>query len=220
MNHSEMRTRTKIYADDRSTDRFTSPEVTAFLNAAQEDIQRSIDEVDKLLFVDVETFTVQVDADAWEFTLPTTTRKVLLVESLATSPPTPLHYVDFRRRHSEVLPPLANLTDTDAGYAMLPKYFVRGNKVSIVSPREGFDIRVWFLKKVADLVGDLDTSEIPDSYHDLVCLQAARRAYGSVNRVMPQELAEILAKGLDDLVNDAQDRQSQEAKYVICEEDD
>jgi len=74
-------------------------------------------------------------------------------------------------------------------------------------------LRLWYIKRLPDLSGT-DTSEIPVEWHDLICLEAAKIALGSVDRQFPVELKDQRDNALKMLVTNMEDREQQRPKYV------
>lgn len=214
MNLSELRTRTRLYLDDRNGDRYTSAEITALLNASQQRLQKVIDASDEMYFSDIETYAVVADTDARECQLPTNFRKVIQVEAVMDSgPPVGLEYVDFRKRHESGLINYAGADVSTAGATRL-RYYLRGNWLGIVAPTQAYTIKLWYTRRLLDLSSDSDVSEIPVGYHDLLCLEAAKRACGAENRAFPGELSQLHMDGLAELQVFTKRRQMHRASRV------
>lgn len=215
MNLSAMRTRARIYGDDRNSDIFSDSELTALINSAQESVQKVIDNEDEKYFCGVETYSVVANADSLEFELPTGCMRIRQVEKVTTGRPQPCVPVDFRLRHDSI----AAVVDDVSGSTGTLFYYLRGTKLGIVAPTEAATIRCYYTKKVTDLSGDSDVSEIPLEYHDLVCLLAAQLMYGSQDRPMPVELRNRLDYEMAKIPADVQNREGQAAKTVRYVED-
>jgi len=211
MTHAELKTLASLYLNDPNRDVFTAANLTLLLNAAQARIADIIEDTDESYFSGIETFAVSVDDDAWELTLPADCMKVLLVEKVA-DPPIPYDYIDFRRRHAES--PATIFEGTTRIQTKL-FYYLRGGKLGVVAPSEAHTIRVWYVRRLTDLSADGDTSEIPANFHELLALEAAKRACGSVNKDFPKELADLHGARLLELNAYVHNRARQGAKYVI-----
>lgn len=218
MNLTEMITQTRIFIDDRSADRFPDSEVISLINVGQEDVQKQIDELDRLFFSAVETFSIAAHSDAYEMTLPTDCRLVTHVEVVQDGVGLPCTYVDFRRRHdgASVLPGVA--ASSGYGNASDLKFYIRGQSIGFVSPSQAFTIRLWYTKRLPRLSIGADVSEIPREFHTLVCLCAAKLCYGSVNEQFPGDLAERWVQGMNDVQAYLRNRQSHGANYMKYED--
>jgi hypothetical protein len=79
-----------------------------------------------------------------------------------------------------------------------------------------FTLKLWYSKVLPDLVegSDTATSEVPIQYHDLMCLEAAKRGFGSTNADMPKDLKDLLDQGLQEMVVQIEQRQRQTPGYI------
>lgn len=210
MNLSEMRTRARLYLDDENAGQFTNGEVTNLLNAAQQHVAQVIEEKDPYRFTDIETYSILADPDAYEVQFPADFKKVLLVErSDGRDIPIVCSYVDFRRRHEGM-----SATEMDPAFLGHPKFYLRGKWLGIVRPSTNMTIKVWYSRRLPDLVNDGDTSDVPSEHHDLICLDAAKRGFGATGVAMPQELRELYDRQVSELQFSVSTRQSQDATQV------
>lgn len=201
MTHDELKLLAALYLNDPSHDVFSEASLTLMLNAAQARLADIIEDTDEAYFSGIETYAISVDDDAWEVALPTDCLKVLLVERVA-DPPIACEWIDFRRRHAD-------------GASGGLRYYLRGSRLGIVAPSDAHTIRVWYVRRLTDLSIGADTSDIPANFHELLALEAAKRACGSVNKEFPKELADIHGSRLIELNAYVHNRTRQGAKYVI-----
>lgn len=164
MTLAEMRTYFRMLVDDRDASSWPPTEVDNVLNRAQERVQMKINDADEGYFSACQSYSVEADADSFEFSLPSDHQKVVAGERLVPgSEPVPARWVPFARRHAAT----AVVDDR-------PILYLRGGKIGVVAPSQSYTLRMWYVKRLADLVNDADVSEIPIEFHQLVCLEAAR----------------------------------------------
>jgi hypothetical protein len=210
MNLTEMRTQARVYLDDRNSERFTDAEVTLGLNRAQEELQKLIDDTDEMYFSAGQNYNVIASTTSYEFTLPTDCKKVLLAERLsADTDPVPARWTQLARRHFEYT---NNLFATNS--VASPLCYLRGTKIGVVKPGSTYTLRIWYTKRLADLVSTLDTSEIPAEYHGLMCLWGSKFLTGSEDRPFSEDLEEELQAGIIRLTSHMEQRQKQVPRYV------
>jgi hypothetical protein len=166
---SEIRTLVRIYINDPAVERITEASLLAVINQSQAEIQKMIDEADEGYFSACKTYTVVASADAYEFTLPTDCKKIMSVERMTSAKPVPAVWVPFAMRHIEPTSDTGVTTSTTA-----PRVYIRGQKLGVIAPSDGYTLRMWYLKRVADLVAAGDISEIPVEFHNLIALHCAK----------------------------------------------
>jgi len=208
MNLAEMVETTVNYLNDPRQTRFKRPQIIRHLNRSQEEVKRKIAGVDETMFTALQDYAVVSSDDSLEFTLPTDFSLLLAAEDVSQSVPVPAHRVEFATRHDNyddrVLP---------VGMSTSPTYYLRGNKLGIVRPKTAYTLRIAYVKELTELSDDADESEIPKDYHDLVCLGAAKRAYGSVSRPFPPELEMIRQETIRDMLDELESRDVANVNY-------
>lgn len=216
MNLSAMRTRTRVYIDDRGTtstnQRFSDTELTNLLNAAQEEVQKVMDDADEMYFSACQTYTVVRSDTSYEFTLPTDFKKVVTAERLSDNDvydPIPAKWVTFATRHFEAPPTTYRPLGGD-----VPCCYLRGTKLGVVNPAANYTLRLWYTKKIADLSADSDTSDIPTEFHNLICLYAAKLGAMSEGRALKPEFLVELQDEIARLAMHVESRQKQQVRGV------
>jgi len=211
MNLTQMLTRTRIYVDDRESDRYTDTELTGLLNAAQEEVQKEIDQADENYFSACQTYSVVTSANtSYEFDLPSDFKKLILAErKVDNGDPIPATWTRIQDRH-----------DTWSDYSDSPICYLRGNKLGVVEPATDYTLRVWYTKRIPDLSAGTDTSEIPVEYHDLVCKYAARFMFMAENRDISKDFEGEFNQAMGRLLRHIEKRQKQTSRTVRIVEDD
>jgi len=213
----EMKQLFRAYIDDEFGDRFpdsgTVNPVT-FLNRGQEAVQDIVDAADERYFSKGQDYTVVSTFDAYEFDLPTDFKTLCAAERLTGDQPIPAAWCSFADRHVDPrsAPWLVGLEDS-------PLLYLRGRKIGVVRPESGYTLRVWYTKKIPDLVNDADISLIPLNWHPLVVIHAAKLAFHSERRDASQWLDEY-NREVSSLAEFIEGQQRQEPKYINIVEGD
>lgn len=213
MQLSEIRTRARIYLDDRGTStRYSDSEINGLINAAQEEIQKIIDDSDEYYFSAVQTYNVVTCTTTLEFSLPADFKRVILAERIMTdgSDPQPAVWAAFPRRH------LAHTQNC----SLSPTCSLRGTKLQVIEPEESYTLRMWYTKKLPDLSADSDVSEIPLEYHNLLALYTARVAIASEQRQFNPTLEQEFQEQMGRLIRHIEHRDAQGPHFVIDREYD
>ena len=212
MHLSEMITRTRLYLDDTASDRFTEDtEITAFINAAQEECQKAIDEADEAYFSAVQTYTVVPCATDLEFDLKPDFKKLVLAEGL---------YEGVDAVQAVVVPFIGRHRAHCYVTGGEPVEYLRGTKLGVVEPTTSYTLRVWYTRRVPDLTSSTDESELPGEYHNLVCLYAARLGFISEHRETPQVLEREFEIEMNRMTSHIESRQLQTPRTVHYVEED
>ncbi len=201
----------RAYMNDKRGDRWPDADnVTSItlLNRAQEDVQDMIDSVDERFFSKGQDYSVEATIDSYEFTLPSDFKTVCQAERLTTSQPIPASWCSFTDRHTD-----ARRAPWNTGVPGAPLLYLRGNKIGVVNPTDAYTLRVWYTKRIPDLVLTTDVSEIPTQHQSFIALHAARLAYGSENRDFSRWDSEYNRRATQ-LTEFMESRQRQEPKYV------
>ena len=209
MNLAEMVEMTVTYLNDPRQTRFRRPDVVRHINRGQEEVKRKAELMDETLFSAVQDYSVVLAEDSLEFPLPSDFSRLIAVERVGTTTPTQAVRVEFSSRHGN--------TSTQAlpdGVKTQPEYYLRGNLIGVVRPRDGYTLRMVYSKSLPTLADDSDISEIPADYHDLVCLFAAKRAYGSISRDYPEDLETLRMEGIHDMMIQLEERDRVGPTYV------
>jgi len=89
-----------------------------------------------------------------------------------------------------------------------------------VEPQDAYTLRVWYTKRLPDMAGDSDTTEIPPEYHNLIALYSARLGLGAEASSLPEQLEKEFAEEMGRLSIHIETRQKQDPRSVIYIEED
>jgi hypothetical protein len=214
MELSELRTLMQLYLDDRGGTRFTTDELDLLLNRAQEELQKVIDDADEGYFSGIETYNVQACSTTYEFAFPSDMKKIVLGERIVSgADPVPVRWTSLQRRHQE-----GAGFDTYPGAASIPICCIHGDKFGVAGPSTSYIIRLWYTKKIPDLSGTSDVSEIPLEFHGLLALYAAKLGFGSEARELPRALQQEFGDQMTRLTLHIETRERQESRHVVVME--
>jgi hypothetical protein len=202
-----MRTAARLYLDDVAKDRFTDDTyIDFFLNSAQAECQKVIDQADEGYFSSVQTYTVVPCQTNLEFDLQIDFKKLILAEAIYSTglDPVPAIIVPFRDRH--------RLHAMNTGGE--PVIYLRGTKLGVVEPSTSYTLRVWYTKRIPTLAADTDVSEIPVEYHNLVCMYACRLGFMSEHREIPDLIEREYEAEMNRLAAHIESRQLQTPRTV------
>lgn len=207
-----MLTQTRLYLDDTASDRFPEDsQVISFVNAAQAECQKAIDEADEGYFSAVQTYTVEPCTTDFEFDLQDDFKKLILAEGLFSGvDPVQAIIVPFVGRHRSH----SYVTGGE------PVVYLRGTKLGVVEPSTTYTLRVWYTRRVPDLSSSTDISQIPVEYHNLVCLYAARLGFISEHREIPASMKEEYEQEMNRMTAHIENRQMQTPRTVRYVEED
>jgi len=189
------------YMNDRSKKYYSKAECIEYLNHAQQKIAGLINRLHRTHFLTSATTTVVAGQAYYSF--PADMVKLAGLELLEDSADTTgkrLVEVPMKdRRFYELLAAANKQADYDFFFIAGTTFKIMPNAESVVSE----EMRVHYVKRLAALVDNADESEIPEEYHELVCLDAARRGFIKVNRTNAQletmwgEGVEVMRQALD-----------------------
>ena len=206
----EMLSVTREYLDDPNGRRHKRNVLVRHINAAQADCKRVIEQADDSFFSVMVDLTVVSGDNDYEFDLPADFSKLLHIEKVVTSgTPPPAVPINFARRH-----PIGDERFLPEGLSTPPTYYLRDDKIGIVKPSDSYTLRLYYSRALPRLDADADTSDIPSDYHDLVCLQGAKRGFGSEQRQMPPDLEGLRQELTAQLRTYVEDRQRQYPTFV------
>jgi hypothetical protein len=215
LNLASLRILLRRYIDDVGGQRFTDSNLNSFLNEGQKTIQSIIDDADENFFSACQSYAVLPDTDSYEFALPDTCKKVIMVERLVSNgQPIPGSYIEFRKRHDDSI---SFEPATLYGISSGPVYYLRGSKIGIVAPSESYTMRLWYTYTIPDLSADSDYSEIPNEFRNLIALSAAMLTKGEVagsSNEIPETLLKEYDEGVQRLRTFIESRQRQTSRMV------
>lgn len=195
MNLGELVTAFRLYVDDWSGTQFNHEQVRSFLNASLQDLKRHMQRIRPQHFQGVVSFTTVAGFDL-EAELPEDFSGIQSVERHDPGfPPRPMTELTFKGRHDGETKDIARQNSWTDGY------YVRKRKFAIPVASGAYTVVVYYTRSLVKLVEDDDAPEIPEDFHDLIALGAAKKAFGSMVRKFPTELEEGLRSGMADLTS-------------------
>lgn len=217
------------YLDDPFKRRWVTASILRLINAGMDDVKRFIEDCNETYFQvqtgatwatdygsATTTKTVTTSDDVTEKILPIDFSKMVAVENISENPPLPLYHVNFVDRHED-----RSLNDKflPSGFTYPDGYYLRGNSIGFVSPNTSFDVRLTYIKSLPRIENSSDRPEgIPNDYHDLICLQAAKRGYAIEGRKLPRDLSDLRIESLKSMQGFLESRTVQSPQFVNVQE--
>lgn len=153
--------------------------VDRLLNFGMQSLVRSMEDTDVTYFGDCEEYAVPAAAtDEVYFDLPANNRRVIGAERVVdNAEPIQAEWYPFSTRH----------TGPVRG-RLAPQLSIMGRRLFVLFPGEAYTLRLWFAHTPAKLEIDTDEpADIPEDFHELIVLEAAKRAYGIAEKAFPLE---------------------------------
>lgn len=146
---------------DLAPDKYTDAELKSWLNLGQQNVAFRLDNISSVWFG--KTSEIPLVAGTSEYDLPVDVRKIMRVT---------INNVQAQPVDVTKLGALAtNVHYTPS--ATQPFYHQWGKKITVFpTPTAAGTAKLWYFKRLSDLVNDGDVSEIPMEYHSLVVLYA------------------------------------------------
>jgi hypothetical protein len=229
MDLDEIEALTLEYLDDPFKRRWIDATLIRLINAGMDDVKRFIEDVNETFFQKqtgstwatdhgstTTTHSVAASDDVVEKTLPVDFSKLITVENISESPPLPLYRVKYSSRHPDASYDDRFLPD---GLKSPNGYYIRGNVIGFVEP-DAFNVRLTYIKTLPRLATATGTGrpEIPEDYHDLICLQAAKRGFAIEGRRMPSDLSDLRIETMKSMQGFLEDRIVQAPTFVNVQE--
>lgn len=186
MNLGELRTLFLSWMDDTDGGYFTSGQTDVFINNAVLQTQRTLIQAFEDYFTDCVETTSVINQE--EYILPDDFLKIAHLQWVESG-------TDVS---DEQLKTISRMAKSEQDLLIektgRPKYyFFRGDKFVLrPAPDVAKTIRLYYVKKVAELVNDSDVPDIPSQYHEMIALYAARDGYIKDGRDPSQLIAKLL----------------------------
>jgi hypothetical protein len=184
-----------VYAGDFVGDRWPRERIVGMLNVAQDELVTVIESSNSEYFSKIATLAVvasseldyqfDVSANITDFRLPI---KMWAVSS--TGNESPMTRLNIAEKSLENYPSTF-FENSALGEAV---WYLRGNHITIVRPKNSYTARLDYLYQPARLKDDGDVSEIPVGFHHLVARMAAKNAYGIEGRTFPPQENESITE--------------------------
>lgn len=200
------------WLDDVDAGYFTRTQIKVWLNNAQKEVQKKIEQAFEGHFVKcVETTTV---VGQREYELPTDFKRLHRLELIMSGS-------TFTTQSVEVLGKITpNQQDAFARSGSPKGYYFKGTQLILVPvPDAAKTLRMEYTYKLADLSADSDVSEIPKEYHEYLSLLAARDGFmkdGRDTATIQKKIDEYET----DLKRDAEQRNVDSPRTVVQTIDD
>tara|TARA_B100001013_G_C24621631_1_gene447446 strand:- start:1743 stop:2387 length:645 start_codon:yes stop_codon:yes gene_type:complete len=214
MNFSQLKDRAAVYLDDPHKTRHRDGELGILVNFAVNDVKRIMQDGNETYFAAYKDYSVTGAADTWEDDLEPDFSTLISVENVSESPPLVVYPVDFPGRH-----PVRDDRFVPAGFTTEDYYYLRGGKIGVVSPDKSFTLRLHYTKSLSDLSGTEAPTDIPQDYHDLICLRAAKRGYAIEQMKFPPGLDELAQELTDQVVALVEDRSRHMNNFINIQDD-
>jgi hypothetical protein len=212
------------YLDDPFKRRWVTASILRLINSGMDDVKRFIEDANETYFQEqtgatwdtdygsaTTTNAVAASDDVVEKILPIDFSKLITVENTSETPPLPLYQVNFASRHPSTIYDDRFLPD---GIATPEGYYIRGNVIGFVKP-SGYNVRLTYIKSLPRIENSSDRPEgIPNDYHDLICLQAAKRGYAIEGRKLPRDLSDLRVEALKNMQGMLENRVVQAPNFV------
>ena len=217
MNFGDQKTLTAEYLDDPNNSRHTSAALMLYLNRAQGDIKRHIDEANETFFQKTDTATVVAGDDDFLHTLPADFSKLVSVEDTSNSIPLQSIPTTFQDRHDSIrvdkrfLPKGAH---SSGGYYLKHDHDLGRFRLGFTSPDSGYTVSILYQSNLDDMTVNADVSRVPSDYHDLMCLMAALRGYAIEQQRFPAGLESLRQEQLMQLRNYVEAIGRQQPTYI------
>jgi len=194
---------------------FTDSEMLTWLNWAQREYQNKLVQAHEQWFVTATS--INIIAGSEEYDMPCASLKIVRVEDIRdTSAPVEIYPITFNEKDKYSY--FEQLSGANIG-SIVNQYAMRGNKF-VFRPRPTTSmnsaVRVYYVRRVDDLVTASDISDIPLEYHELLVWSVVEN--GMIKQEATAEaMATVLARRnrlVADLAITAEDRQVQRSRQV------
>jgi len=213
MNLSELRLAFWDYVDDPHQSLWDETVATRLINRGVEEVGRTIEDGDSSYLAQCTEYRVTSYPESeLMFDLPGSFKRAILAERLVSGGrPIPVNWVSFQRRHQDGTWPEVTINNYEA-----PICSLMGKRLIVVAPSQEYTLRLWYSAAIEELVDSSDVPElIPEDFHELIALEAAKRATAIAERDFGHE--DTYQRQLASLVVMTQPRQKQRPRYVAYE---
>lgn len=212
MTFLEMRTLVWSWLDDPQGGYFTASQVNRWLNNGQKEVQKLVEQAFEGYFEKCsQTTTV---ANQREYQLPSDFKRVVRLELIISG----TTFVTESAIRLEKITP--NQQDAFPRTGQPVCYYFKNNQLILVpAPQTSQVLRLTYINRLGDMTNDGDTSEIPEDYHEMVCVLAALDGlYKDGREVGP--MVEKRKYYEEQLKRDAEQRHIDAPRTVVQTQDD
>ena len=222
MNLAALREYARQKADEEATGFISNAELNRYVNQSVLFVYGKIVQRFELYFAVKGTVGnggyISVLPSTNEYSLPATCLKVVRVERRNTNDANENNWRKLLRLNignDQINDFFPIREGRDQGFG----YFISGDKIYLRPvPASGFDMRLWFVPKVSELVNDVDVPAVPSEYHGLIAEYAAIQMLRKSGEEIWKESSEIFAQELANMLDTVEFR-SQEPEQMIVTDD-
>lgn len=210
MTRSELKELVSVWLDDLNFGYFTEAQINRWLNQGQREVQKLLILAGEHWYTKCAETTLAIGQE--DYLLPDDFLKVERLEIItnaATNETRPLQRVTLNQQD---LFPNGN-SQSDA-------YYIRRNRIILVPPPETADpLRLTYTLRIADMTLDTDLPDVPEEYHEMVALFAARDGFLKDDRA-PTTILDKLEEYKDRMKRDSDERSIDRSRQVVITNDD
>lgn len=223
MNLLALRTSSRVKADEEATGFITDTMLNGFLNEGNRFLYNKIVAAYEDYFVIEGTAPngglIPVVNGTHKYALPSTMQKLVKVEWRASGDSNEDNWRKVDRlnisndnRYADSFYP------TREGYVGRFGYFNAGNYLYIrPTPKDAFDVRLWFIPKAIQLSADVDVPESPEEFHELIADFASMRILGKSGEGIYKELQDMFNLQLSTFLETVSHRNQEAQQMVITD---
>lgn len=223
MQFSELRTSARVKADEEATGFITDAMLNRFLNEGNRFLYNKIVSAYEDYFVVEGTAPngglISCVSGTHKYALPTTMQKLVKVEWRASTDTNEDNWrkvdrlnVSNDNRYADSFYP------TREGYVGRFGYFTAGLYIYIrPTPKDAFDVRLWFIPKAITLSSDTDVPESPEEFHELIADFASMRVLGKSGEGIYKELQDMFTLQLNTFIETVGHRNQEAQQMVITD---
>lgn len=166
MNFVQLRELVSYWVDDLHLTYFTAPQVNQFLNNALRETQKILLGAGQDFYYSCKQTTLVVNQA--DYVLPADFYKVNRLEVVISGTPPN----ESKQQLITITPNQQNLVPDNTG---LPNfYYLKKSRLTVLpAPSQALTLRMFYSYKIADMVDDTDTPDIPEPYHEFIAVLAA-----------------------------------------------
>lgn len=208
MNRGDIRSLTRTYLDEASAGFWSDAELNSLINVANQKLNATVAGVYEDAFTQSVTFNTV--ANTKSYALPTDFRVLRRLELYDTADPhviskfDELHFPRIEGTHEWPF----------GGFGEPRRYVLRGNQFDLYPiPDAVYPLRMYYDRRLADLLVDGDIPASPAEFHDMLALYAAAQALVKAQDD-PSTLLALYKLREADLIQSLQSRKSQDVERV------
>lgn len=223
MQFSDLRTSARVKSDEEATGFVTDSMLNRFLNEGNRFLYNKIVAAYEDYFLVEGTVgnsgLISVSSGTHKYAIPTTMQKLAKVEWRAANDSNEDNFRKVDRinvandnKYADSFYP------TREGYVGRFGYFVAGQFIYIrPTPRDAFDVRLWFVPRAVDMAADADLPSSPEEFHELIADFAALRVLGKSGEGIYKEIRDVFNLQLATFMETVTNRNQEAQQMVITD---